>query len=230
MVKPKDIQPNHFHPYLKHNWLVNEWRALIHLMAQKAGLQIACEYKDKQFQDYFHAQVSTTTSSGRPVQRNVKHRIMPDWIFTFAPTTDSSGNHIAARTFFCEIERSNQRTKNPQSQRRRYKSLRAKLEAYQFYYLTRPWLSWDEQKRQKYKDIQDLRNLRVLFITEGMGQKEFANLLALARDIDEKGQGLRLFWCVRLEDLNHHNPLENIMQPVFTTPVKDDRLRSLLTP
>jgi hypothetical protein len=70
--------------------------------------------------------------------------------------------------------------------------------------------------------------MRVLFVAEGMDHREYQSLIKLARDVDERGQGIRLFWFCRMEDLISDS-LRNIQQPVWQTPVIGDELRSIFT-
>ena len=66
----------------------------------------------------------------------------------------------------------------------------------------------------------------MLFVTEGMSQEEHANLIVLARDIDEKKIGLRMFLFLRLEDLGP-NPVQNIAEPIWQTAVVGDGSKSI---
>jgi hypothetical protein len=155
------------------------------------------------------------------------YHLIPDWVFALCRGFDNKAKPVQARNFYLELQRSNGVVKDPKRLRSRHKSLRHRLEGYYYYYKEQRWLSWAPVKQRRYSAMKESQNLRVLFVTEGMGPDEHNKLIELAREIDEKRIGLRLFLFLRLEDLGQ-NPVQTIAEPVWRTPVIGDELKSIL--
>jgi hypothetical protein len=100
------------------------------------------------------------------------------------------------------------------------------LEGYYYYYKEQRWTSWAPVKQRRYSAMKEPQNLRVLFVTEGMSKEEHESLITLAREIDEKKIGLRLFLFLRFEDLEL-DPVQKISTSIWSTPVVGDVSRSI---
>lgn len=218
-VKAKRLAAG-YHPFLMHTVLLNEIRAIIKRAATEQGLIVPYEFQDREFVDRFRAQRQVSTDRGQ-VGRDTMYHLVPDWMFALANGKDEQGNLLQVRNFFLELQRSKGAVKSPKRLRSRYKSLRHRLEAYYYFYKQQRWTAWAEVKKRKYAAIKEPQNLRVLFVTEGMSQEEHTNLIALARDIDEKKIGLRLFLFLRYEELGQ-NPVQKITESIWQTPVAGD--------
>ncbi len=218
-VKAKRLAAG-YHPFLMHTVLLNEIRAIIKRAATEQGLIVPYEFQDREFVDRFRAQRQISIDSGEAL-RDTMYHLVPDWVFALAGTDDQHDTFLQPRNFFLELQRSKGAVKDPKRLRSRYKSLRHRLEAYYYFYKQQRWTAWAEVKKRKYAAIKEPQNLRVLFVTEGMSLKEHANLIALARDVDEKKIGLRMFLFIRYEDLGQ-NPVQRIIESIWQTPVVGD--------
>ena len=200
--------------------MIDQFSALIHTAAKISGVRIGYEYKDKQFTASFKATRTVTHKSGRQSARELRYTVVPDWLFSFKAGQDDSGNHIPTRNLFVECQRSNRMTKSASSLDA--KSLKKKLEGYYYYYKQQKWLERQGSKLQ----LECPNNMRVLFVTD-MKRQEHENFIQLARSVDERGLGIRLFWILRIQELAE-NPLSKILQPIWQTPVEGDELKCLL--
>jgi len=226
-VKAKRLADG-FHPFLMHTVLLNEIRAIIKRAASEHGLSVPYEFHDREFVDRFRAQRLFRTDRG-DVVRDTMYHVIPDWAFAFSGGFDSKGKPLQVHNFFLELQRSKGAVKNPKRLRSRYKSLRHRLEGYYYYYKQQRWSAWAPVKKRKYAAIQEPQNFRVLFVTEGMTHEEHANLIALARDVDERKIGLRLFLFLRFEDLGE-DPVQTITRSVWRTPIAGDMPRGIWGP
>jgi hypothetical protein len=225
-VKAKRIGEG-FHPFLMHTVLLNEIRGIIRRAAAERDLVVPYDFLDREFVDRFRAQRRSSSDRGE-AQRDTMYHLVPDWVFAFSGGYDQQGNPLEVRNFLLELQRNKGAVKNPKRLRSRYKSLRHRLEGYYYFYKQRRWSAWAPVKKRKYAVIREPHNFRVLFVTEGMSHEEHSNLIALARDIDEKKIGLRLFLFLRFEELDQ-NPVQRIVEPIWRSPVATDRPLSIFS-
>lgn len=237
-VKVKKLTINEYHPFAKHSVLTSRIRALTQQAVENYdGLELAYELLDRQFVQEFEAE--------KPVERNgrfsyytIGYSVRPDWFFGLK---EHQGPTV--RNFLVELQRSSRATKDPRDATA--KKVRQKYEAYYYLYKNELWQGWPEKKQ----DIKNPKNFRVLTICD-MKEDEFANLIELVRNTDERGKGLRSFLFIRLQDLENQisitkrrrtkagkdivermltqESLLELFGPIWRTPVQGEQLVSIL--
>ena len=200
-ILPKRLDVDVPHPFLMHNVYTTQFMAYIdRAVANYPGLTIPYHFADGQFVDSFRAQRRTITD-GREVKRTVWYSVRPDFAWAFDGGRDTDNNLLGRRNFKLEFQRSNRAIKDPKRRRSAYKSVRHKLEGHFYFARNERWKDWPDSVKEKYNDIKEPQNERVLFVTQGMSRQEHANLIDLTRSLDEQGRGLKQFLFTRFEDL-----------------------------
>ena len=209
-VEPLDFDPESYHQQLPHTLTTLWFSALVKAACQgHPEIELLYEYHDHHFKLDF-----TVDHDGKTLTAKLR----PDYFFGIR--RDGS-----VRNFWCEITRSSRKTK--QNIRGRVRSIRSKLRDYFLFYKTK---GYEQEKiRELYPDVQNLKNTRVLLITDSsVGDREHENLIKLARGVDPQKVGLRLFWTAKISDFDITKP-ETLFAPVWRTPrLDDDQLWSIL--
>lgn len=197
-IAPNKLDPMAYHPFLQHQALLDQIKGYVYkALADYPGLETAYSLRDGVFYDRFKAPPQIT-KNGQEIQGETWYKLTPDWPFALIGGRDEHGQSLPLRNLWLELQCKNNVTKNPETQRSRYKSLRHRFEGYSHFFLNKRWQDWGESKKAQIKNPQ---NLRVLWLTYGMSEKEHSHLIETARSSDPRGVGLRLFWFLRWETL-----------------------------
>lgn len=122
-----------------------------------------------------------------------KIAIMPDALFTLEDAHN-------AMDFFLEADRSTMDTKRILYKMKRY---------WEWY------LQWDKKDGKRYNEKLDVGPFRVLILCKTEERKE--SLRRKAKEVDEQGTGLRMFYFVSENEISLSDP-ERILQSIWQTP------------
>ncbi len=200
------FDPSAPHPNLPHTIATNRFRGLVMAACDQAGVDMPYSYPDRHF-------ISMSFRLGWS-QDALETTLEPDWFFAIK----DGGKPI--RNFFLELQTAKRRTKTTRQAKERAKTLLTKFRKY--YYFWKKKIT-DKYPNEKYSDIQELRRMRVLvLVTDDMKDQEFENLIALSKQADEQGMGVRLFWFARAADFDLTQP-KSAFKPVWRTAVDKER-------
>lgn len=206
-VKPmRNFDPDSYHPFMEHILLTNWFRVLVRSACRKKDrVEIPYYFPD----DYFSFKFKHPDCKAR-------FNIDPDFFF---------GMKIGDRptvNFFVEAQRPTRKTK--ESSKQQLKNIRRKFQAYFLFWKAQAYRAGDIAR--VYPEVTNWNNVRVLILTD-TGDKEHENLINLARRIDKRGRGVRLFLFAKRRDFELSKP-EGLFSNKWCTPVEGDRLYSIL--
>ncbi len=207
-VKVLDFDPEAYHPQLEHTTTTNWFRGLtMGACRRHSGVKLFYQYPDHHFKIDFKVNLP---------QESFTAGLRPDWFFAIRR------DGLPVRNFFVELQRPTRKTKNS-SKASEVRSVKKKFRDYYYFYKLE---GFNHISEEDYPDVMNLKNMRVLILTD-TGDQEHENLIKLARDVDERGRGLRLFWFARVQDFDINRP-ESLFKEVWRTPVQGDKHWSIL--
>ena len=206
-----------YHPFLQHTLETNWFRSLVHaLCRERPDIRLGLEYLDHRFVTRFSAIEMVRRANGQIAERTIRCTVDPDYFFSIMRDGQPPIN------YFVEIQRASRKTKVSSSLFTR--SVQIKFRDYVQLYRQR---KLELSSSADHPDARELKNMRVLIVTD-MSDREHENLISLARSLDERGKGLRLFWFARLRDFDLSKP-KSLIASVWRTPVVGDALMSILS-
>jgi hypothetical protein len=202
----RDFDINSYHQHMEHILLTNWFRVLtIAACRDYNGAELQYHYPDHYFRLKFGH------------QKNKKNfTVEPDLLFGISKI----GYPSDVSNFYVEIHRPSRKAK--ESSRKQINTIAKKLTAYKRFWEHEVYKSIDNED---YPDIRNWKNMRVLMVTD-VGYQEHENLISLARKIDDRGKGLRLFWFARKQDFDLNKP-ETLFNAVWKTPIEGDGTKSI---
>ena len=204
----KNFNPHEYHQQTDHSVTTNWFRALV---------QAACRQRDDIKLLYQYPDHSLGFRLGH---RRLKGEVFidPDTFFGWRVANQSP--EMGIDNFYVETHLSSRKTKQTSDQRKR--TIQRRLEDYRNF----KYFHLYEGIQDKCPEVENWKNMRVLTLTD-TGDIEHENLIKLARSLDEKGKGLRLFWFAKKSDFTLTNP-KSLFAHVWRTPVEGDDLQSIL--
>lgn len=131
------------------------------------------------------------------------------------------------RNFFIEVQRSTGKTKQGiKSKDERY-TVRRKLQRYHVFRKS-PYNYLGQFPNEDYPELKNLKNMRVLYISEAGGQ-EYDNALEIGKKASGNTQGSALVWFTQLEEIDISEP-GSVFREIWDIPHNDlrDKMMGLL--
>jgi len=199
LIKPPKVDRESYQLQLSHKLLTTWFITLIIIATRKRdGVVLRYRYNDREF--------SHKVKIGDRVEA-----VVPDSVFGIDRSKKPT------RNFFLEVQRATRKTKESELTRDQRKTVSAKFQRYYHFYKNG---EYKNISRDEYPEMKNHKAMRVLVLTD-VGDQEHENLIELARSVDTRGDGLRLFWFARASDFDLQNP-GSVFSNVWRTPNIED--------